>query len=65
MKIYLTTDPGLWPERFTDHEREVIVRKLATASQIDLIIVMPKDSERMLMSKQQSHVLMCQHFWAV
>lgn len=42
---FLTTDPGLWPERLTDHEPEVIVRKLATASQIDLIIVMPKDSE--------------------
>ncbi len=41
----MTTDPGLWPERLTDHEREVIVRKLATASQIDLVIVMPKDSE--------------------
>lgn len=33
------------PERLTDPEREVIVRKLATSSQIDLVIVMPKDSE--------------------
>ncbi|GAA6083819.1 zinc finger MYM-type protein 1-like isoform X1 [Tachysurus ichikawai] len=42
---FLTIDPGLCPERFTDHEREVIVRKLATASQTDLKTIMPKDSE--------------------
>ncbi len=45
-RFFLTTDPGLWPESLTDHEREVIVWKLATTSQIDLIIAMSKDSER-------------------
>lgn len=44
-EIFLTTDPGLYPERFTDREREVIIRKLATASQTDLKTIMSKDSE--------------------
>ncbi len=30
--FFFTTDPGLWPETLTDHEREVIVRKLVTTS---------------------------------
>lgn len=42
---FLTIDPGLWPKRFTDREREVIIGKLATASQTDLKTIMPKDSE--------------------
>ncbi|ROI15637.1 Deleted in malignant brain tumors 1 protein [Anabarilius grahami] len=45
-EIKKSTDPGLWPERITDREREVIVRKLVTASETDLKTIMPKDSER-------------------
>lgn len=27
---YLKCDPGLWPEKLTDPDREIIVKKLAT-----------------------------------
>ena len=42
---YLKCDPGLWPEKLSDHDREIIVKKLATVTQTDLTLIMPKDSE--------------------
>ena len=42
---YLKCDPGLWEEKLTDHYREIIVKKLATATQRDLTLIMPKDSD--------------------
>lgn len=42
---YLKCDPGLWPEKLTDHDRDIIVKKLATATQRSLSLIMPKDSD--------------------